>query len=38
LVGSITSVVFIAVFLAGRAEVNDEFFVALGTVCLERGF
>jgi len=38
LVGSVASVVFVAVFLAGGAEVNGEFFLALGAVGLERGF
>jgi len=37
-VRSITSVVFVAVFLAGGAEVNGEFFVALVAVDLKRGF
>jgi len=37
-VRSITSVVFVAVFLAGGAEVDSEFFVALGADSLERGF
>jgi len=32
LVGSVASVVFVAVFLARGAEVNDEFFVALGAI------
>jgi len=35
---SIASVVFIAIFLARGAEVDGDFFVALGAVGLERGF